>query len=143
MTSGSSLPDRPQLRPVEVNRISHEGSDYFLLKDPRKLSEQSLLVSAPLGAYLQNVDGTHTVEEIIETALTIGAPLVPTEILDDLLTRLDEALLLSNGAYLAEMERRMHEYRSAPSRKAALADLAYPGNAEDLRRYLDGFVIIR
>ena len=140
MTSGSSLPDRPQLRPVEVKRISHEGSDYFLLKDPRKLSEQSLLVSAPLGAYLQNVDGTHTVEEIIEAALTIGAPLVPTEILDDLLTRLDEALLLSNGAYLAEMERRMHEYRSAPSRKAALADLAYPGNAEDLRGYLDGFV---
>ncbi|NQW20627.1 MAG: AmmeMemoRadiSam system protein B [Chloroflexi bacterium] len=142
MTLGSkfsNLPERPQLRPVEVSRVTHEGNDFFLLRDLRQLSEQTLLVPAPLGAYLQNVDGTKTVNEIVESALSAGAQPVPYELLDDLLTRLDEMLLLSNGAYSVEMERRLDEYRSEPVRKPALADLAYPGNADDLRVYLDGF----
>ncbi len=137
--SRSDLPDRPQLRPVEVSRISREGSDFFLLKDPLQLSDQSLLVPAPLGPYLQNVDGTNTVEEIVSVALSVGAEPISTEILDDLLNRLDEMLLLSNGAYIGVMQRRLDEYRVAPSRKPALADRAYPGAADDLRGYLDGF----
>ncbi len=137
--AGSNLPDHPQLRPVEVSCISHEGSDFFVLKDPRRLSEQSLLVPVALGPYLQNIDGTNTVDEIVEVALGIGAEPVPEEILDDLLSRLDEMLLLSNGAYVGEMKRRVDEYRATPSRAPALADFAYPGSAEDLRGYLDGF----
>lgn len=137
--AGSNLPDHPQLRPVEVSRISHEGNDFFVLKDPRRLSEQSLLVPVALGPYLQNIDGTNTVDEIVEVALGIGAEPVPEEILDDLLSRLDEMLLLSNGAYVGEMKRRVDEYRAAPSRAPTLADFAYPGSAEDLRGYLDGF----
>ncbi len=139
MTKASNLPDRPQLRPVDVSRVTHEGNDFFLIKDPRNLSEQSLLVPAPLAAYLQNIDGTNTVEEIIKVALKSGAPQVPAGIIDDLLTRLDDMLLLSNGAYAADRERQLAEYRSAPVRKSALADKAYPGNADDLRGYLDGF----
>jgi AmmeMemoRadiSam system protein B len=98
-----------------------------------------LLVPVALGPYLQNIDGTNTVDEIVEVALGIGAEPVPEEILDDLLSRLDEMLLLSNGAYVGEMKRRVEEYRAAPSRAPALADFAYPGSAEDLRGYLDGF----
>jgi hypothetical protein len=139
MTNGSNLPDRPQLRPVEVSRITHEGSDFFLLKDPLGLNDQSLLVPAELASYLQNIDGTNTNQEIIQTALGTGAAPVSTDILDNLLTRLDEMFLLENGAYSTEMARRLEEYRSAPARKPALADRAYPGSAEDLRGYLDGF----
>jgi AmmeMemoRadiSam system protein B len=98
-----------------------------------------LLVPVSLGPYLQNIDGTNTVDEIVEVALGVGAEPVPEEILDDLLNRLDEMLLLSNGAYVGEMKRRVDEYRAAPSRAPALADFAYPGSAEDLRGYLDGF----
>jgi len=98
-----------------------------------------LLVPVPFGPYLQNIDGTNTVDEIVEAALGIGAEPVSQEILDDLLSRLDEMLLLSNGAYVVDMKRRIDEYRAAPSRAAVLADLAYPGSAEDLRGYLDGF----
>jgi MEMO1 family protein len=133
------LPDRPQLRPVEVSRVSHEGSDFFLLKDPRQLSDQSMLIPVPLGPYLQNVDGTNTVAEIIEAALSLGAQPVPQELIENLLNRLDEMLLLSNGRFDKEMERRLDEYREAPSRKPALADRAYPGGTDDLRGYLDGF----
>ncbi|HIF71205.1 MAG TPA: AmmeMemoRadiSam system protein B [Dehalococcoidia bacterium] len=139
MTSGSNLPERPQLRPVEVSRISREGSDFFLLKDPRQLSDQPLLVPVPLAPYLQNIDGTNTVEEIVEAALSAGGQPVPPEIIDDLLNRLDDMLLLENGAFVGEMQRRLAEYRDAPSRKPALAEQAYPENVDDLRGYLDGF----
>jgi len=82
MTTGPTPPERPQLRPIEVSRISHEGSDFFLLKDPRRLSEESLLVPASLGPYLQNIDGTNTVQEIIEAASDPGVQPVPLELVD-------------------------------------------------------------
>jgi len=139
MTNESEHPDRPQLRPVEVSRITHEGSDYFLLKDLRQLSEQSLMVPAPLGLYLQGFDGNNTLNEIVKEAVSNGAPEVTQETLDDLVGRLDDMLLLSNGKYEAEVEQRLDEYRSSPDRKPALADLAYPSGTDDLRGYLDGF----
>lgn len=139
MTTDSNIPDRPQLRPVEVSRISHEGSDFFVLKDPLQLNEQSLLVPVQAAPYLQSMDGTNTVEEIIEVALGLGAQSIPIEALNDLLNRLDEMMLLANGAYIGEIRRRIEEYRGLPARNPALANVAYPGDSEDLRGYLDGF----
>ena len=139
MTTGSNIPDRPQLRPVEVSRISHEGSDFFVLKDPLQLNEQSLLVPVQAAPYLQSMDGTNTTEEIVEAALSVGAQPIPKETLFDLLQRLDEMMLLANGAYVGEIQRRIEEYRGLPARNPALANVAYPGDTEDLRGYLDGF----
>jgi AmmeMemoRadiSam system protein B len=139
MTNDSEFPDRPELRPVEVSRITHEGSDYFLLKDFRQLSEQSLMVPTPLGLYLQGFDGTNTLNEIVKEAVRNGAPEVTQETLNDLITRLDDMLLLSNGKYEAEIGQRLTDYRSLPDRKPALADKAYPSGTSDLRGYLDGF----
>jgi hypothetical protein len=139
MTTGSNIPDRPQLRPVEVSRISHEGSDFFVLKDPLQLNEQSLLVPVQAAPYLQSMDGTNTIEEIAEAALGAGAQPIPKETLNDLLHRLDEMMLLANGAYVGEIQRRIEEYRELPERNPALANVAYPGDTVDLRGYLDGF----
>jgi AmmeMemoRadiSam system protein B len=139
MTTGSSIPDHPQLRPVEVSRVSHEGSDFFVLKDPLQLNEQSLLVPVQAAPYLQSMDGTNTVEEIVEAALGLGAQPIPQEVLSDLLGRLDEMMLLANGAYVGEIQRRIEEYRELPARNPALANVVYPGGTEDLRGYLDGF----
>ena len=139
MTTGSSIPYRPQLRPVEVSRISQEGSDFFVLKDPLQLNEQSLLVPVQAAPYLQSMDGTNTIEEIVEAALGLGAQPIPSEVLSDLLHRLDEMMLLENGAYVGEIQRRIEEYRGLPARNPALANVAYPGDTEDLRGYLDGF----
>jgi hypothetical protein len=84
------------------------------------------------------MDGTNTIEEIIELAVAGGAQPFPKEVFNDLLGRLDEVLLLANGAYNAEIQKRLREYREAPARKPALADLAYPGKPDDLRACLDG-----
>ncbi|MDA0595935.1 MAG: AmmeMemoRadiSam system protein B [Chloroflexi bacterium] len=139
MTSDSNLPDRPKLRPIDVSRVTHEGSDYFLLKDLRRLSGQSLMVPVPLGLYLQGVDGTNTLNEITKAAISGGAPEVPRETLDELMGRLDDMLLLSNGKYSVEIKQLRDDFRSAPERTPALADLAYPSDTDDLRGYLDGF----
>jgi len=139
MTSDLNFPDRPKLRPIDVTRVTHEGSDYFLLKDLRRLNDQSLMVPVPLGLYLQGVDGTNTLNEITKTAINGGAPEVPRETLDELMGRLDDMLLLSNGKYSVEIEQLRDDFRSAPERTPALADLAYPSDTDDLRGYLDGF----
>ena len=94
-----------------------------MLKDPRRFSEESLLVPVSLGPYLQNIDGTNTVQEIIEAASSTGEQPIPVAILGDLLGRLDQMFLLENGAYTDEMQKRLDEYRRAPARKAALPNL--------------------
>ena len=139
MPGESDRPEKPQLRPVEVSRVTHEGNDYFLLKDIQRVSDQSLLVPVPLGLYLQGFDGTRTLNESVEFALANGAPTVPAEILDDLVGRLDDMHLLANGKYAGEVERQLEDYRNAPHRKPALAGSAYPAETADLRGYLDGF----
>ncbi len=86
-----------------------------MLKDPRRFSEESLLVPVSLGPYLQNIDGTNTVQEIIEAASSTGEQPIPVVILGDLLGRLDQMFLLENGAYTDEMQKRLDEYRRAPA----------------------------
>jgi hypothetical protein len=139
MTSDSNLPDRPKLRSVEVSRVTHEGGEYFFLKDLRRLNDQSLMVPVSMGLYLQGVDGTKTLNEITKAAISGGAPEVTRETLYELISRLDDMLLLSNGKYSVEIEQRLDRYRSATERTPVLADLAYPSDTDDLRCYLDGF----
>ena len=134
-----SLPDRPQLRNVEVSRARHNGTVYFALSDPTRFSHQTLLVPEPLGMYLALADGSRTLPEIASAAVVRGAPMVPPGGLRDMFTRLDEALLLQNGAYALERARRLDEYRSAPHRPPALAGLSYPAGVDELRKMLNEF----
>ena len=85
-----------------------------MLKDPRRFSEESLLVPVSLGPYLQNIDGTNTVQEIIEAGSSTGEQPIPVAILGDLLGRLDQMFLLENGAYTDEMQKRLKVCGLAP-----------------------------
>jgi len=66
MTNGG--PERPKLRSVEAQRIEQEGRGFFLVKDPRRLARQAIVVREELGPFLALADGSLTVDEIIAAA---------------------------------------------------------------------------
>src|SRR5688572_10225525 len=51
----------PPLRPLDIKRITHQGREFFMLRDPLKLAgEDALLVPVELGPLLVLLDGTRT-----------------------------------------------------------------------------------
>ena len=129
----------PRLRPVNPQWINHEGAPFLYLRDPLGLSESSVLVPAPLANLLALIDGTRDVRALgAALALRTGTQLSP-ETIGKLVSELDEALLLENGAFLRASERALREYREADHRRPSHAGRVYPSDparlAETLREY--------
>lgn len=127
------------LRPLNVRRVVHNGSDYFHLGDPLSLAGRELLVPAALGPLLLLLDGTRSPARLrVELRLRYGLEL-ETEHLAMLMTTLSEACLLDDDCYAAALRRAREAYHAAPCRPPALAGGVYPPDAGELGAMLRGF----
>ena len=137
----SELPIKPKLRAAISDRVEHEGQRYQLLRDPTGLVDESVLVPEALVTLLSLCDGSRDISALhIGMMLRTGVQLTPSMI-RDVLVRLDEAMLLENGAFGPAYEEALRTYRESPHRPPSHAGLVYPENPEDLsktiRKYCD------
>jgi AmmeMemoRadiSam system protein B len=65
---------------------------------------------------------------------------IGTDVLEQFLTALDEALLLDNDRFARVQEQVLAEYRQAPARIPTGAGRSYPDNVDELRRALNGYL---
>jgi hypothetical protein len=70
--------------------------------------------------------------------LRTGIPL-PTSNLEQIISQLDEALLLDSPTFAAAYAAALEKYRTAPYRPMALAGKMYPPQPEELKRFLESF----
>lgn len=135
-TSSTSF---PKLRIVDPRPVIHEGRPLFLLRDPLQLTENLLLVPQQLAPVLALCDGTRENARALSLAFAFrfGA-MIDERIIQQLLAALDEALLLDNDRFREARKHALDEYRRSPFRPPALAGKAYPEEADDLRRMLEG-----
>lgn len=131
----------PKLRAVNVRPYIQNGQPYYLLRDPLDLSEGSLLVPQYFGPILALCDGA------LEDARALGAALttrygmsIDAEMIGDLLSALDEAMLLENERTLEAVRHKRQAYRQLPFRTATLAGLSYPAEQRALAQLLDGYI---
>jgi len=68
-----------------------------------------------------------------------GVYLTPREV-EQIIRRLDDALLLDNERFAQARQQALEEYRSAPCRRPALAGLSYPALPNALRHYFQQLV---
>lgn len=130
----SELPTRPKLRAAISERVEHEGQRYLLLRDPTGLVDDSLLVPEALVTLLSLCDGSRDIAALhTGMMLRTGVQLTPSMI-RDVLVRLDEAMLLENGAFGPAYEEALRTYRDSPHRSPSHAGLVYPEKPEDLSR---------
>ena len=139
--TGSTRIRYPRLRNIDVRHIVHEGRTLLLLRDPLRISERILLVPPQLASVLALCDGTREDARhlSIAHALISGIGIEP-ETIGELLSALDETLLLENQRFDEALALALAEYREAETRPPALAGQSYPADPDELRRLLDGYI---
>ena len=135
----NSTPSHPKVRLTQPRWVSHEGRTYLYLEPPHGLAENGVLIPKPLTPLLALADGTRDASEL-RTALSLrtDVDLSPSE-MDEILARLNGALLIENGAYAGAAARAVAEYRSLPHRKPSQAGLVYPPDQERLAETIAEF----
>jgi hypothetical protein len=132
--------NKPQLRNVNVQRITYQGEPMFLIQDPLKLTDAVILLPQALGPVAMLCDGQQTLPEI-KAALELNYGLrLPQEMVESLIEQFDRALLLESETFHQAREQTLTAYRAAPFRTPALAGSSYPGEAQDLRQMLQGYL---
>lgn len=133
---------KPKLRPVQPSLVHHEGNAYIVLGDPLNLSENAVAVPQQLGPLLELCDGTRDLRALqaafeLRTGVRLGQ-----EFLQQLVSHLDEALLLESDRFAEARAGLVSEFHAAPARAPALAGSGYPADPrqlkEELERHLDG-----
>jgi len=76
---------------------------------------------------------------VTSLAVRFGLRVGP-DVLEQVLTAFDEALLLDNDRFAQARERALAEYRQAPFRPPVLAGQSYPADADELRHLLEGYL---
>ncbi len=124
---------------MDVKRVQRQGDDYLVLSDPRGFAKQALLVPRQMAHYLALADGTRTVAEIAAAGALRGASPASPEALREVFEQLDSLFMLENGAYRAERDQRLADYRRAPFRPPALAGPVYAPEPDAMKAQLDGY----
>ncbi|HUU85272.1 MAG TPA: AmmeMemoRadiSam system protein B [Phycisphaerae bacterium] len=105
---------KPRLRPVEPFQGSEPGT--LGIRDPSGLSQVAMTLSEPAFFILALFDGTKTLTAIQEKFLARYREPVSFDTLVDLVTRLEESLLLEGPKFDAHYQQLLDQYRSAPVR---------------------------
>ena len=133
-----SLLERPNLRPLTARRIEHQGQVFVMLEDPSGVVPQPVFL--PIGGYahvVQHFNGLTTLIEIQARTLRETGQLLAMKDLEDLVRRLDEAMLIEGPAFA-----RFHrQYRESGRRPAALAGRSYAATLRALRAQLEQFFV--
>ncbi len=130
----------PKLRSLSIRPHRQEGQTYLLLRDSQQITDINLLVPQPLAAMLAYCDGMHAVEEMVAAFSRRSGIQLPIEAAEELIARLDEALMLENERFFTAYARTVDEYRKASHRPAALAGLSYPAQKQQLAQLLQGYL---
>jgi AmmeMemoRadiSam system protein B len=130
----------PKLRAVQPRLIQHDGNPYILLSDPLGLAEGTVAVPQALAPLLALCDGTRNVGALrmgfeLRTGIPLGGLIV-----EQIVSHLDEALLLDNERFTRAYEVALGEFRTAPCRPPTLAGGSYPTAPDDLRDVLSQYV---
>ncbi len=130
---------RPRLRYVRTHPIQQDGYDGVLLEDPLHLSSTHIYVPKALIPLLSLMDGSRDIR-----GLQVGVQLrygyyVPEAIIKQLVSALDEAFMLENERFDEAKNRALMEYRKAPYRPLAHANVVYPEEPSALNQTLAAY----
>ncbi len=133
------MSDKPILRPLDFQPVTHMGQQMWLLRDPLQLSPQQLIVPPALAQMLMFCDGAHTRRQIHDAFCQLVGEQVEYEIIGNALDQLDEALLLENERSRQAQQALLDDYRAQPHRPPALADLSYPADPVELTKLFNDY----
>ncbi len=130
----------PKLRPVRAQPFIHEGKKGILLEDPLRVSQKAIFIPQSLTTLLSLLDGSRDAGTIrTGFELRTGLPIGP-RVIDEVLTELDEALLLDNERFADAYRSAVTRYREAPSRLPTMVGQGSLSDPAQMRSFLSDLV---
>jgi AmmeMemoRadiSam system protein B len=130
----------PKLRPVEVRPLVDRDQPALMLRDPQAISDKVVVLPQALGPLLALCDGSRDVSELGEALLVHAGLRVTPDVIQRVIDRLDEALLLENDHFAQAYAEALRAYRAAPFRPPVLAGQSYPAKPAALRAMLEDYL---
>lgn len=130
----------PKLRYVEAIPSQENGKKVVYLRDPQNPGGNVLAVSPGTVIALSLFDGEKSVEDICGIlSRRIGGD-VRKEDIENLVSKLDEALFLDSPRYREYRSGIEQEFRESDVREAGFAGLSYPASAAGLEEWFGRFL---
>ena len=134
--------DHPRLRALEAFPIEQDGERLIGLRDPAGFTEQVILLPIPALDIVSLFDGERSVSEIHQVVSSRHGPAAPAaDEIARFAERLDEAGFLDSPGFAARRRGIEAAWLAGPTRPAAHAGGAYPGEAGALSEQIDGFFV--
>ena len=139
MTTSTSS-DFPKLRTLDSRPVLKDGHLFIALRDPLRLTEKTILLPQSIAPILALCDGTRDARGLnASLAVRLGLN-IPLDEIKQLLTTLDEALLLDNDRSAEAQEQARLEFLDAPYREPSLAGQPYPADPDELNSFLQEYL---
>jgi AmmeMemoRadiSam system protein B len=132
---------RPKVRQLEVHLVSEPGKQGVLVRDPLRLADRSVYLSMALAPLLELCDGTRNEAELRASLAVRAGVQIAASTLEQVLSQLDEALLLDNERFAQAQARALREFRTATLRQPVLAGQSYPADPDALKSALDSYQV--
>jgi len=124
---------KPRIRAtLQPHLFEHEGVPYILLRDPLGIAEKVCAVPQAIAPLLGLLDGTRDIDDVRNAFELRTGVLLEASIVEQVVSHLDEALLLDNDRFTHASVDAFDVFRSAPYRVPTLAGGAYPATGDAL-----------
>jgi AmmeMemoRadiSam system protein B len=129
-----------KLRVVRTQPVIDQGRRGIVISDPMGISDEMVFVPGPLTLLLPLMDGTRDLATLktgfeLRTGTTISAMTI-----EQVVSKLDEALFLENERFNRAYAEALNEYRSASSRPPVLTGMCCPLEPDELHKFLDSYL---
>lgn len=132
-----SASTRPRLRPVETLVVpDRRHGKVLVLRDTQGIAPGHAVIPPALVPIVARFDGGRTAAEIAkDAARELGAE-IPVEVVERLVSELDEGLFLEGETFARALDGVRADFAALATRPASHAGGAYPGEAGELTEYI-------
>lgn len=130
----------PKLRYVEAIPSEENGKKVVYLRDPQNPGGNVIAVSPSAVIALSLFDGEKSVEDICGILSQRFGGDVRKEDIENMVSKLDEALFLDSPRYREYINGIEREFRETEVREAGFAGLSYPSSADELGEWFGRFL---
>ncbi len=130
----------PKLRYVEAIPSEENGKKVVYLRDPQNPGGNVIAVSPSTVIALSLFDGEKSVEDICGILSQRFGGDVRKEDIENIVSKLDEALFLDSPRYREHRSGVEREFRESEVREAGFAGLSYPSSADELGEWFGRFL---
>lgn len=131
--------ERPLLRMLDVFPVEMDGDRVICMRDPMKISDQTMMINDVAFHFASMMDGTATVKEICDSFEERFGKRISEDEIGGFVKQLDEYFFLDNDRFRERFEAEWEKYDALDARPCSHAGLSYPADAVELRKFMDGF----